>query len=82
MVWVIQPFGGLIYTVRAFMIVILAGLGNLPGVILAALGLGAAEQFVGFVLGAQFQIAFVFLFLVAILVLRSLWLHRQRRYLA
>jgi branched-chain amino acid transport system permease protein len=82
MIWVIQPFGGLIYTVRAFMIVILAGLGNLPGVILAALGLGAAEQFVGFVLGAQFQIAFVFLALVAILVLRSLWLHRRRRYLA
>jgi len=82
MVWVIQPFGGLIYTVRSFMIVILAGLGNLPGVILAALGLGVAEQFVGFVLGAQFQIAFVFLALVAILILRSLRLHRQRRYLA
>ena len=50
MIWVIQPFGGLIYTVRSFTIVIVAGLGNLPGVILAALGLGAAEQFVGFLL--------------------------------
>ncbi|MEA2781016.1 MAG: branched-chain amino acid transport system permease protein [Rhodospirillaceae bacterium] len=82
MIWVIQPFAGLVYTVRAFMIVILAGLGNLPGVVLAALGLGAAEQFVGFVLGAQFQVSFVFLALVAILVLRSWRLHRQRRYLA
>ncbi|HUL06916.1 MAG TPA: branched-chain amino acid ABC transporter permease [Candidatus Acidoferrum sp.] len=81
MIWVISPFGGLIYTVRAFMIVVLAGLGNLAGVIVAALGLGAAEQFVGFILGAQFQIAFVFLALVAILILRSWRLRWQRRYL-
>jgi branched-chain amino acid transport system permease protein len=81
MIWVISPFGGLVYTVRAFMIVVLAGLGNLVGVIVAALGLGAAEQFVGFILGAQFQIAFVFLALVAILILRSWRLRWQRRYL-
>jgi branched-chain amino acid transport system permease protein len=81
MIWVISPFSGLIYTVRSFMIVVLAGLGNLVGVIVAALGLGAAEQFVGFVFGAQFQIAFIFLALVAILILRSWRLRRQRRYL-
>jgi branched-chain amino acid transport system permease protein len=51
-------------------------------VIVAALGLGAAEQFVGFILGAQIQIAFIFLALVAILILRSWRLRRQRRYLA
>jgi len=82
MIWVISPFSGLIYTVRSFMIVVLAGLGNLVGVIVAALGLGAAEQFVGFILGAQFQIAFIFLALVAILILRSWRLRAQRRYLA
>jgi branched-chain amino acid transport system permease protein len=82
MIWVISPFSGLIYTVRSFMIVVLAGLGNLVGVIVAALGLGAAEQFVGFILGAQFQIAFIFLALVVILILRSWRLRRQRRYLA
>jgi branched-chain amino acid transport system permease protein len=81
MIWVISPFGGLIYTVRSFMIVVLAGLGNLVGVIVAALGLGAAEQFVGFIYGAQFQIAFIFLALVVILVLRSWRLRAQRRYL-
>lgn len=81
MIWVISPFGGLIYTVRSFMIVVLAGLGNLAGVIVAALGLGAAEQFVGFIYGAQFQIAFIFLALVVILILRSWRLRRQRRYL-
>ena len=72
MTWVIQPFGGLIYTVRSFMIVVVAGLGNLAGVIAAALGLGMAEQFVGFMLGAQFQVAFVFGLLVVILVAAQL----------
>jgi branched-chain amino acid transport system permease protein len=82
MIWVIAPFGGLIYTVRSFMIVVVAGLGNLAGVIVAALGLSTAEQLVGFVLGAQVQIAFVFAALVVILVLRSWRLRRQRRYLS
>ncbi len=81
MIWVIQPFGGLLYTVRAFMIVIVAGLGNVVGVIGAALGLGAAETFVGFVFGTQFQAAFVFSLLVVILVARNVRLARQRRYL-
>jgi branched-chain amino acid transport system permease protein len=63
------------------MIVVLAGLGNLPGVIWAALGLGVAESFAGFILGAQYQIAFVFGLLVVVLVFRNWRLKRQRRYL-
>jgi len=81
MTWVIQPFQGLAYTVRSFMIVVVAGLGNLPGVIVAALGLGAAEQLAGFILGAEFQIAFVFGLLVVILLARSYRLRRKRQYL-
>lgn len=81
MIWVIHPFAGLVFTIRAFAIVILAGLGNLALVIAAALGLGAAENFVGFVLGAQFQGAFVFSLLVAILVWRSRRLARSRKVL-
>ena len=81
MIWVIHPFIGLAYTVRSFMIVIVAGLGNLVGVIMAGLGLGAAETFAGFILGAEFQMAFVFGLLVVILIVRQLLLSRQRRYL-
>jgi branched-chain amino acid transport system permease protein len=81
MTWVIQPFQGLAYTVRSFMIVVVAGLGNLPGVIVSAFGLGAAEQLAGFILGAEFQIAFVFGLLVVVLLLRSHRLKRQWRYL-
>jgi branched-chain amino acid transport system permease protein len=81
MIWVITPFSGLIYTVRAFMIVIVAGLGNLPGVIAAGLGLGVIEQYIGFILGAQFQLALIFVLLVVILVARSLRLRAQRKVL-
>ncbi len=81
MTWVIQPFQGLAYTVRSFMIVVVAGLGNLPAVVVSAFGLGAAEQLAGFILGAEFQIAFVFGLLVVVLLIRSHRLKRQRRYL-
>jgi branched-chain amino acid transport system permease protein len=63
------------------MIVVVAGLGNLPGVILAGLGLGATEYMAGFILGAEFQIAFVFGLLVVVLLLRNHRLRRQRKYL-
>lgn len=47
----------------------------------AALGLGVAESFAGFILGTQYQIAFVFGLLVVVLVLRNWMLKRHRRYL-
>ena len=81
MTWVIHPYFGLAYTVRAFMIVVVAGLGNLAGIIASGAGLGVAEQYAGFVLGAEFQTAFLFGLLVAILVARQLALRRRRQYL-
>ena len=81
MAWSIHPYMGLPYTLRSFMIVIVAGLGNLAGVIAAGLGLGVAEQYAGFLLGAEFQLAFVFLLLVAVLVARQIALARKRQYL-
>ena len=76
--YTIHAYGGLSYTIRSFMIVVVAGIGNLAGVIWAALILGAAENFAGFILGAQYQIAFVFGLLVAVLVFRNWRLRRQR----
>ena len=81
MTWLIHPYLGLAYTLRSFMIVIVAGLGNIVAVIFASLGLGAAENFAGFLLGAQYQAAFVFSLLVVILVWRNVRLSRQRKYL-
>ncbi len=79
MIWVIQPFFGMTYSVRAFVIVTAAGLGNLPGVIVAGLGLGAAEQFGSFILGAEFQVAIVVGLLVLILVWRQIQMARHRQ---
>jgi branched-chain amino acid transport system permease protein len=81
MAYTIHPYIGLPYTVRSFMIVVVAGLGNLAGVIAAGLGLGAAENLAGFILGAQFQLAFVFGLLVAVLLWRNWRLKKKRQYL-
>jgi branched-chain amino acid transport system permease protein len=81
MAYTIHPYVGLPYTIRAFMIVVVAGIGNLGGVILASLGLGSAENIAGFVLGAEYQLAFVFSLLAVVLVLRNWRLARKRQYL-
>ena len=81
MVWVVHPFIGITYTVRSFVIVVVAGLGNIAPVVVAGSALGDAENIIGFLLGAEFQTAFVFLLLVVILLLRSYLLSRRRQVL-
>jgi len=79
MIWVIQPFFGITHSIRSFVIVTSAGFGNLIGVILSALGLGAVEQFSGFILGAEFQQATVVGLLVGVLIIRQIIQGRQRQ---
>ena len=79
MIWVLQPFYGIAYSVRAFVIVTAAGLGNLPAVVFTSLGLGVLEQYSGFVLGAQFQQATIVGLLLAILIWRQMLLRRHRQ---
>ena len=77
----LHPYVGLPYTVRSFMIVIVAGLGNLPGVAISGMGLGVFEEFADYILGTEFRIGAVFLLLVLILVYRRFKLARKREYL-
>ena len=79
MIWVIQPFFGIAHSIRSFVIVTAAGLGNLPGVIMAGLGLGVAEIYAGFVFGAELQQFTVVGLLVAILVWRQIQQRRHRQ---
>jgi branched-chain amino acid transport system permease protein len=79
MIWVIQPFVGITYSIRSFVIVTAAGLGNLPGVIIAGLGLGVVEQYASFVLGLEFQQFTVVGLLVAVLVWRQIQHSRHRQ---
>ena len=77
----LHPYVGLPYTVRSFMIVIIAGLGNLPGVAISGMGLGVFEEFADYILGTEFRIGSVFTLLVLILVYRRFKLSRKREYL-
>ena len=76
MVWVIQPFYGITYSIRAFVVVTAAGLGNLPGVVGAGLGLGILEQYGGLIFGIGYQQAIAVLLLLLVLMFR---LSQQRR---
>ena len=77
----IHPYMGLPYTIRSFMIVIVAELGNLPGVAISGMGLGVFEEFADYILGTEFRIGSVFLLLVLILVFRRFKLAKKREYL-
>lgn len=79
MIWVIQPFYGITHSVRSFVIVTAAGIGNLPGVIMTAFGIGVAEQYAGFVLGAEFQQATVVILLLLVLIWRQIQAKRIRQ---
>ena len=79
MIWIIQPFYGIPHSIRSFVIVVAAGLGNLPGVIVTALGLGVLEQYGGFGFGLEFQQAVVVGMLVVVLIIRQIMQARHRQ---
>ena len=81
MVWLIQPFYGIAYAIRAFVIVTAAGLGNLPGVIAAGLGIGALEQFGAHIFGIGYQQAIAVLLLLLVLIIRLILQRRNRQVL-
>ena len=81
MVWLIQPFYGISYSIRAFVVVTAAGLGNLPGVIAAGLGIGALEQYGSHIFGIGYQQAIAVLLLLLILLIRLILQRRQRQVL-
>ena len=79
MVWVIQPFYGITHSIRAFVIVTAAGLGNLPGVIAAGLGIGALEQYGAHIFGIGYQQAVAVLLLLLVLLVRLIQQKRVRK---
>lgn len=79
MVWVIQPFYGITYAIRSFVIVTAAGLGNLPGVIAAGLGMGALEQYGAHIFGISYQQAIAVLLLLIVLLIRLIQQRRKRQ---
>tara|TARA_B100000029_G_scaffold72381_1_gene64167 strand:- start:391 stop:1296 length:906 start_codon:yes stop_codon:yes gene_type:complete len=78
-IWVIQPFYGITYSVRSFAIVTAAGLGNLPAVISAGFGIGLFEKYVGAILGTAYEVAAPVSILVIVLIIRQINMRRNRQ---
>lgn len=66
---------GVRYTIFAFFVVVLAGMGYLPGVIVASLALGVLQSFVATYLGAQYTLLILFgaLYLVLLVAPKGLF---------
>lgn len=66
----VEPHLGIPLTLKYLSIIVLGGIGNLPGTFLGAVILGLAESLVGFWLGAEWSVTVAFVILIAILLLR------------
>lgn len=67
-IFVIQPFYGITYSMGSFAIVTAAGLGNLPGVIMAAFSIGVFTKYCGF-----FESAYEYAAPVVVLLSVLMW---------
>jgi branched-chain amino acid transport system permease protein len=70
MIYSFSPVLGGSFTMKAFVIVVLGGLGSIPGAIVGGLILGIAENFASVLLEPGYTDAISFILLVVILVLR------------
>ena len=69
MTYPVDPYIGLSLTVKAFTVIVLGGIGNLPGSLWPGLFLGTAEAFTAFFAGTAWAPAVSILLLLLILVL-------------
>src|SRR3989304_4354416 len=74
----VSPYIGLLYTLKAFAIIVIAGLGNINGVIYASLVLGLSEAFVEFYVphGGGGGEGVFFLLILPVLIVRPRGLFR------
>src|SRR5581483_8298191 len=66
----IDPQLGSRFIIKAFAVIIVGGMGSYPGAILAALLLGVVEVMASYVVGAVIGSAFLFLLMLAVLLVR------------
>ena len=67
---VFNPYMGSLPAIKAFAIVIIGGLGSIPGAIIGGLIYGIAENFAIFTLGGAWKDAISFLILILVLIVR------------
>jgi branched-chain amino acid transport system permease protein len=70
-IYVITPTIGLLFTIKAFTIMVVGGLGNQIGIFAAGLALGIMESFASYVFGAEFKDATSYVLLIGFILWRS-----------
>ena len=80
-VFLVHPLNGATSTVKGFEIIVIGGLGSLPGAVIAAFGLALVESLGSFYVNPSYQDLYGFVFLVAFLLIRpwGLFGERERR---
>lgn len=74
MIYVITPTIGLLFTIKAFTVMVLGGLGNQVGTLAAGLALGLSESLISYVVGQQYRDGIGYVILVCFI----LWQARRR----
>ena len=77
-VFLVFPTNGMVTTVKGFEIVVIGGLGSIPGALIAGLLLGLIETFGASFLDSAYQNIYGFLLVLVILVLRPTGLFGER----
>ncbi|MDI9632624.1 MAG: branched-chain amino acid ABC transporter permease [Methanolinea sp.] len=67
---VFNPYMGSVPAIKAFAIIILGGLGSIPGAIVGGLAIGMVENFTAYFLGGSWKDAISFVLLIVVLVVR------------
>ncbi|WP_245249655.1 branched-chain amino acid ABC transporter permease [Methanolinea mesophila] len=75
---VFNPYMGSIPAIKAFAIVIIGGLGSIPGAIVGGLILGIAENFAIFTVGGAWKDAIAFIILIIVLIVRPTGLFGEK----
>jgi branched-chain amino acid transport system permease protein len=69
-IFLVHPMCGLAPTVRGFEIIVIAGLGSIPGIIVAGLSLGIVESLGSAFISPSFVDIYGFIFLVIVLSIK------------
>lgn len=81
-VFLVYPNNGAITTMKGFEIIIIGGLGSIPGALIAGLSLGLVESLGAVFIDPRFQHVYGFIFLLLVLIFRPTGLFGERERVA
>ena len=76
-IFLVYPDVGVVPVVKAFVIIVLGGMGSIPGAVVAALLLGLVESLGSVFISVAYRDVYSFLVLVAVLLVRPYGLFGQ-----